>query len=61
MYDARLLNSKLVRLAHNWYDGTMEYWNVGSFLHRIEKNMIYGQVVKIDPQNLDPNIEVIRF
>ena len=28
----------LVRFAHNWNDGTMEYWNIGSFLHRIEKH-----------------------
>ncbi len=30
--------TKLVRFAHNWNDGTMEYWNIGSFLHRIEKH-----------------------
>jgi hypothetical protein len=37
----------LVCFAHNllrasmscdWNDGMMEYWNIGSFLHRIEKH-----------------------
>ena len=28
---------KLVRCAHNWNDGTMDYWNMGSFLHRMKK------------------------
>jgi hypothetical protein len=27
----------LVRFAHNWNGGMMEYWNIGSVLHRIEK------------------------
>ncbi len=30
-------NLNLVRFAHNWNDGMMEYWNIGSVLHRIEK------------------------
>ena len=44
-----MVHFKLVRFAppaiarherggHNWNDGTMEYWNIGSFLDRIEKN-----------------------
>jgi hypothetical protein len=28
---------KLVRFAHNWNSGIMEYWNIGSFLNRLEK------------------------
>jgi hypothetical protein len=28
----------MVRFAHNWNDGTMECWNIGSFLRRIEKH-----------------------
>jgi len=37
-YWSTFLWYKLVRFAHNWNDGTMEYWNIGSFLHRIEKH-----------------------
>ena len=29
---------KLVRFAHNWNDGIVEYWNIGSFLYRVEKH-----------------------
>jgi hypothetical protein len=43
----------------------MEYWNIGSFMNRIEKNMIYEKnplrIEKTSTKNFDPNTEVIRF
>ena len=39
----------LVRFAHNWNDETMEYWNIGCFLHCI------------DPKSFDSKTEVMRF
>jgi len=32
-----LYTKNLVRFAQNWNDGTVEYWNIGSFLQRFEK------------------------
>jgi hypothetical protein len=35
--DSMGYNLNLVRFAHNWNDGMLEYWNIGSVMHLIEK------------------------
>jgi len=42
---------------HIWNDGTMEYWNVGSFYIALKKNMIY----EINPSWIEKTlIEVLK-
>ncbi len=36
-----ITKTKLVRFAHNWNDGTMEYWNIGSQCCIALKNIVF--------------------
>ena len=58
----RVLN--LVRFAHPpeaEHDGTMEYWVHLCSMIAVKIQSFYGETVKIDPKNLDPNTEAMRF
>jgi len=45
----------------NWNDGTMEYWVHSCSMIAVKIQSLYGETVKIDPKNLDPNTEAMRF
>ena len=52
--------ANLVRFAHNLNDGTMRWWNIGSFLHRIEKKYALWDKPIMDRKNINIHGKTVK-